>query len=66
MCDAEHHVFLARQAVKVAEPIDDHEADLIEWHPLADVLGLISERQIVAGVAVTGLLQLLARRRAGQ
>lgn len=66
MCDAEHHVFIARQAVKVAEPLDDHEADLIEWHPLGDVQGLISQRKIVAGVAVTGLLQLLAQRRAGQ
>jgi 8-oxo-dGDP phosphatase len=61
MCNAEHHVFLARDAVKVADPVDDHEADLIEWRPLSEVQRLIDERQIVAGVAVTGLLQLLAR-----
>lgn len=63
MSNAEHHVFLARDAVKVAEPTDTHEADRIEWHPLATVQHLIDSRQIVAGVAVTGLLQLLAHRR---
>jgi 8-oxo-dGDP phosphatase len=62
MSNAEHHVFLARDAVKVAEPTDTHEADRIEWHPLAEVQELIDRRLIVAGVAVTGLLQLLARR----
>lgn len=65
MCDAEHHVFLAKRAVRVGEPVDDHEADLIEWHQLKDVQRLIGERKIVAGVAVTGLLQLLAGRQAG-
>ncbi|MGW2838925.1 NUDIX hydrolase [Streptomyces sp. NPDC001493] len=62
MSDAEHHVFLARDAVRVAEPVDTHEADRIEWHPLSAVQGMIDARQIVAGVAVTGLLQVLARR----
>lgn len=62
MSDAKHHVFLARGARKVADPVDTHEADRIEWHPLNDVQGLIDAGQIVAGVAVTGLLQLLARR----
>jgi len=62
MSNAEHHVFLARDGVKVAEPTDTHEADRIEWLPLADVQDLIDRRLIVAGVAVTGLLQLLARR----
>lgn len=66
MSNAEHHVFLARHAVKVTEPVDDHEADRIEWHPLADVQRLINERLIVAGVAVTGLLQLLVRCRVVQ
>lgn len=61
MSDAEHHVFLARDAVRVAEPVDTHEADRIEWHPLPAVQRMIDDRQIVAGVAVTGLLQLLAR-----
>ena len=61
MSNAEHHVFLARDGVKVAEPTDTQEADRIEWHPLADVQAMIDRREIVAGVAVTGLLQLLAR-----
>lgn len=62
MSNAAHHVFLARDAVRVAEPVDTHEADRIEWHPLNGVQAMIDARRIVAGVAVTGLLQLLARR----
>ncbi|MFE6049385.1 NUDIX hydrolase [Kitasatospora sp. NPDC056446] len=62
MSDAEHHVFLARSARYVAPPIDTHEADRIEWIPLDRIQGMIDRRQIVAGVAVTGLLQVLARR----
>ena len=61
MSNAEHHVFLARDPVKVAEPTDTQEADRIEWLPLAGVQAMIDRREIVAGVAVTGLLQLLAR-----
>ncbi|MCA1222722.1 NUDIX hydrolase [Streptomyces sp. 8L] len=62
MSNAEHHVYLARDAVRVTDPVDTHEADSIEWHPLSTVQGMIDDRRIVAGVAVTGLLQLLARR----
>jgi 8-oxo-dGTP pyrophosphatase MutT (NUDIX family) len=62
MSNAEHTVFLARDAVRVAEPVDTHEADRIEWHPVGRVQQMIDDRKIVAGVAVTGLLQLLARR----
>lgn len=62
MCNAEHTVFLAREAVRVADPVDTHEADRIEWFALDTVQQMIDDRQIVAGVAVTGLLQLLARR----
>ncbi|MFF7647101.1 NUDIX domain-containing protein [Streptomyces canus] len=62
MSDAEHTVYLARDAVKVADPVDSHEADRIEWLPLGEIQQMIDDRLIVAGVAVTGLLQLLARR----
>ncbi|KJY32591.1 NUDIX hydrolase [Streptomyces sp. NRRL S-495] len=62
MSDAEHHVFLARRAEFVAPPVDTHEADRIEWIPLHQVQAMIDRREIVAGVAVTGLLQVLARR----
>ena len=48
--------------MKVAEPTDTQEADRIEWLPLDGVQAMIDRREIVAGVAVTGLLQLLARR----
>ncbi|MEU1089001.1 NUDIX hydrolase [Streptomyces sp. NPDC005892] len=61
MSNAEHHVFLARDAVRIADPVDTHEADRIEWHPLTVIQQMIDDQQIVAGVAVTGLLQLLAR-----
>ncbi|MEV4976497.1 NUDIX hydrolase [Streptomyces scopuliridis] len=62
MSNAEHTVFLARDAVRVADPVDTHEADRIEWCSLNEIQRMIDDRQIVAGVAVTGLLQLLARR----
>lgn len=62
MSNAEHHVFLARSAHFIAPPVDTHEADRIEWIPLGRVQDMIDRREIVAGVAVTGLLQLLARR----
>ncbi|MFE2747952.1 NUDIX hydrolase [Streptomyces scopuliridis] len=61
MSNAEHTVFLARDAVRVADPVDTHEADRIEWRSLDQIQQMIDDRQIVAGVAVTGLLQLLAR-----
>nr|WP_145789773.1 NUDIX hydrolase [Kitasatospora atroaurantiaca] len=61
MSNAEHHVFLARDAQYIAPPVDTHEADRIEWIPLDRIQGMIDRREIVAGVAVTGLLQLLAR-----
>ncbi|MGS2586552.1 NUDIX hydrolase [Streptomyces hebeiensis] len=62
MSTAEHHVFLARDAVRVTDPVDTHEADRIEWHGLDQIQQMIDDRRIVAGVAVAGLLQLLARR----
>lgn len=62
MSDAKHHVFLARDGVRVADPVDTHEADRIEWVPLDAVSDMIDRREIVAGVAVTGLLRLLAMR----
>ncbi|MDH6578601.1 NUDIX hydrolase [Kitasatospora sp. MAP5-34] len=61
MSNAEHHVFLAREATYIAPPVDTHEADRIEWIPLDRIQEMTDRREIVAGVAVTGLLQLLAR-----
>ncbi|MFJ3906106.1 NUDIX hydrolase [Streptomyces sp. NPDC090025] len=61
MCNARHHIYLAKGARQVAEPIDTHEADRIEWIDLNTIQDMIDTRKIVAGVAVTGLLQLLAR-----
>lgn len=61
MSNAEHTVFLARDAVRQGDPVDTHEADRIEWFPLDHIQDMIDRRAIVAGVAVTGLLQLLAR-----
>ncbi|WP_282204566.1 NUDIX hydrolase [Kitasatospora fiedleri] len=62
MSNAEHTTFLARGAEYIAPPVDTHEADRIEWIPLDRIQGMIDRREIVAGVAVVGLLQLLARR----
>jgi hypothetical protein len=65
MSEAVHHVYLARNACRVADPVDTHEADRNEWWPLDEVQQMLDERLLVAGVAVTGLLQLLSRRPRG-
>lgn len=56
--DSEHHVFFAESAEHVGDPVDDWEAERIEWVPLADVPKLVAERKIVAGTSLAALLQL--------
>ncbi|MYW93044.1 NUDIX hydrolase [Amycolatopsis rubida] len=60
--DAEQYIFLAEGADRIGPPPDAYESDRVAWVPLAEVPGLIRRRQIVGGVSVAGLLQLLTER----
>jgi 8-oxo-dGDP phosphatase len=65
MVDAEHVVFVGRDPVKVAEPVDATEAGRIEWIPLASVPDLIRSGKIWSSGNLVGLLGLLAGHRSG-
>lgn len=55
MVDAEHILFLARGAERVAEPAGEVEADIIEWVPMADVPAMIARGDIWSSGALIGL-----------
>jgi 8-oxo-dGTP pyrophosphatase MutT (NUDIX family) len=59
--DSAHHVFLATEAVRIGEPTELNESDRIEWIPLADVPAMIARREIVSGITLVGLQQVLLR-----
>jgi 8-oxo-dGTP pyrophosphatase MutT (NUDIX family) len=65
MTNAEHHVFQADGAEYIGPPQDRHEADRVEWVPLDETARMIERREIVAGVAVVGLLSVLSGVRLG-
>jgi 8-oxo-dGDP phosphatase len=58
--NAEHHIFQADDAEYVGPPQDRHEASRIEWVPLRETPGMIERGEIVGGVALVGLLSVLA------
>lgn len=60
--DAEQFIYVAEGATRVGPPVDAFESDRVAWIPLADVPAMIRDRQIVGGVSVVALLQLLASR----
>jgi len=60
--DAVQHIFLAESASYTGPPVDALESDRIAWIRLADIPDMIRHKQIVGGVSVVGLLQLLAER----
>lgn len=60
--DSEHHIFRADGATQIGEPADPHEAETIEWVPLAEVRRLIDKRDIVGGTTLAALLYVLACR----
>lgn len=58
--DSQHDIFRADSATKIGEPTEAHEAETIDWVPLADVRRLIDKRDIVSGTTMVALLYLLA------
>ncbi|MGP4030338.1 NUDIX hydrolase [Actinomadura sp. 3N407] len=54
--DSQHHIFWADGAAHIGPPIDDWEADRIEWVPLSDIRGLIQAGKILSGTSMAALL----------
>ncbi|HZI73353.1 MAG TPA: hypothetical protein VFD73_04895, partial [Gemmatimonadales bacterium] len=61
--DSRHFVFRAHTAVRIGEPTERNESDRIEWIPLDDVPGMIARHEIVSGITLVGLQQLLIQER---
>jgi hypothetical protein len=57
LVDAEHVVFVGRDAERVAEPVGTERA---EWVPRSSLPGLIAAGEIWSSGALVALLQLLA------
>lgn len=58
--DAEQFIYVAEQASYIGPPADAFESDRIAWIPLAEVPEMIRRKEIVGGVSVVALLQVLA------
>jgi 8-oxo-dGTP pyrophosphatase MutT (NUDIX family) len=59
MSDQTFHIFRAAGATCRGEPSDPDEAERVEWISLASVRERIRRREIVDGLAITGLLWTL-------
>lgn len=62
MVDTPHALFVAVGAEKVGEPTDAEEAAVIDWVPMADVLGLARRGEILGSGSLVALMYLLAER----
>lgn len=60
--DAEQFIYVSEQARLIGPPSDGFESDRIAWIPLADVPAMLGRREIVGGVSVVALLQILHGR----
>lgn len=59
--DAEHHVYVGGDPVRIGEPTDPAEAARVEWVPLASVPGLLAAGDIWSAASVAALPLLLMR-----
>jgi 8-oxo-dGDP phosphatase len=57
--DAEQYIYLGDDARYIGPPSDAFESDRVDWIPLADVPGMIQRREIVGGVSVVALQQII-------
>jgi hypothetical protein len=60
--DAEHHVYVGGDPVRIGEPTDPAEAARVEWVPLASVPGLLAAGDIWSAASVAALPLLLMKR----
>jgi 8-oxo-dGTP pyrophosphatase MutT (NUDIX family) len=58
LSDAQHHIYWARGAEYVGEPVDDFESEKREWIPLSRIPELVSVGEIRAANAAAALLLL--------
>ena len=63
LSDQRFHVFLARSATQVGEPVDPGEAERIEWRSPSEVRADIASKQMPDGLSLTALLYALAFER---
>jgi len=61
--DSRHFVFRATTPEYAGPPTEQNESDRIEWIPLADLPGMIARHEIVSGITLLGLQQLLLAER---
>jgi 8-oxo-dGTP pyrophosphatase MutT (NUDIX family) len=59
--DAEHHVYVGGDPVRIGDPTDPAEAARVEWVPLASVPGLLAAGEIWSAASVAALPLLLMR-----
>jgi 8-oxo-dGTP pyrophosphatase MutT (NUDIX family) len=60
LSDQRFHVFLARGAEHVGDPIDVGESERIEWRSPSDVRADIARKEMPDGLSLTALLYALA------
>jgi 8-oxo-dGTP pyrophosphatase MutT (NUDIX family) len=60
LSDQRFHVFLARGAAHVGDPIDVGESERIEWRSPSDVRADIARKEMPDGLSLTALLYALA------
>ena len=60
LSDQRFHVFLARDAERVGDPVDVGEAERIEWRSPSDVRADIARNEMPDGLSLTALLYVLA------
>jgi hypothetical protein len=60
--DAEHHVYVGGDPVRIGEPTDPAEAARVVWVPLASVPGLLAAGEIWSAASVAALPLLLMKR----
>jgi len=60
LVDTPHEVYGTRHALKVGEPSDPVEVGVVDWVPLAELLGMIRAGDVAGAGSIVGLLHVLA------
>ncbi len=55
LSDQTFHLFLARGAAHVGDPVDAFEAERVEWLPIAEVHRLVVDHAVLDGLSLTAL-----------
>ncbi|SDI75948.1 NUDIX hydrolase [Nonomuraea jiangxiensis] len=62
LSDSLHHIYRADSATRIGPPADPHEAERVEWVPVARIRELIDGGHVVCGTSLSALLYLLVDR----